>query len=169
MKILLICFLFLSSLNADEMSRIDAIVSDITKLRVNYNQCKKELALKSDSSVNINLLKRIDKLERIIIRLKNKPKTKKNNDGFPQLIMKEKFTKNDKVTNFKAASFYLKYESIIYNGIDGDMIDKWERLTSFTSSVKTKSWIKITGYFINKKWIPAKKDMWVKIKQVEKK
>jgi len=169
MKILFICLLFMTYLNADEMTRIDAIVSDITDLRVDYAKCQKELSLKKDSSTQQDLQKQIYDLQRVVKELKLKLKIKKNNDAFPKLIMKDKFVNNNDIIKFKAASFRLKYESIVYDGIDGNMIDKWDVLTSFTANTKTKSWIKISGYFVNKKWTPAKKEMWVKIQQVEKK
>ena len=172
MKILLTILLFLSFLNADEMSRIEAIVSDITQLRSEYDECKEKLKIKESDNI---LYKRIEKLEK---ELKNKnnllkskekiiKKLRKKKENFPKLMMKDEVGQKDELVRFKATSYRLKYDSIIYNGINGKMITKWVKATSFTSSVKTKSWIKVTGYFVNKKWIPSKKDMWIKIKQVE--
>ena len=205
MKILLIILLSLSFVKADEMSRIEAIVADITELRVDYNECKKELKNKDTSSIkkykklykkekekntiltaeleyssdldksNKILSKRVREIEK---ELKSIKKLRNKQDDFPKLIMKEEFEKKsvkeqtvheEKLVRFKATSYHLKFDSIIYDGIDGKMITKWVKTTSFTSSVKTQSWIKITGYFVNKQWKAAKKDMWVKIKQVQKK
>jgi len=190
MKVLFLILLFLSFTKADEMSRIEAIVADITELRTEYKECQKELNSKDTSSTrkykklyqkekqkntilkaeleyssaldksNKNLTKRIKKLEKEL-------KTKQ--DNFPKLMMKDKTEEDDKLVRFKATSYRLKYDSIIYNSINGKMITKWVKNTSFTSSVKTKSWIKVTGYFVNKKWTPSKKDMWIKIKQVKMK
>jgi len=185
MKILFVILLFLSFANADEMSRIEAIVADITKLRAEYTQCLKELDTKKlykkekekDISLNAklennsdlarsnaSLRKRVKELEKKLKKLMQKQ------NNFPKLIMKEDSkTKNTKFIKFKAASFKLNYDSIVYDDINGNMITKWTEGTSFTSNIKTKSWIKVTGYFINKKWTSAKKEMWIKIKQVEKK
>jgi len=33
---------------------------------------------------------------------------------------------------------------------------------------KKKNWVKITGYFIDKKWKKAKKEMWIKDSKVSK-
>jgi len=176
-KILLTILLFLSFSNADEMSRIESIVSDITQLRSKYDECKEKLIIKEN---NNTLYKRIEKLEK---ELKNKDnllkskeniikklkKSRKKKEIFPKLMMKDKVYQEEELVRFKATSYRLKYDSIIYHGINGKMITEWVKSTSFTSSVKTKNWIKVTGYFVNKKWIPSKKDMWIKISQVEKK
>jgi predicted RND superfamily exporter protein len=185
MKIIFGILIFLSLLKADEMSRIEAIVKDITELRQKYDECQKELSSKQNTKTiapkqqsNAELYEKIAKLEKEIVLkdklLKSKDKIinnlQKSDDKFPKLMMKEQNNPNDeKIIRFKAAAFRLKYESIIYDGINGKNIDKWEKHRSFTSSIKTKSWIKVTGYFVNKKWTPAKKEMWIKIKQVEKK
>jgi len=191
MKIFLILLLFLSFVKADDMTRIDAIVADITELRSEYKECQKELKKQNNTILDSNLeyssnlekknkalSKRIKKLEKELKSknnlLKTKDKTikklKRKQDNFPELMMKTEFDmKKDELVRFKARSYHLKYDSIIYDGINGKMITKWMKTTSFTSSVKTKSWIKVTGYFVDKQWIAAKKDMWIKIKQVEKK
>lgn len=44
MKYLAVVFLVILSLNADEIDRIDDMVSDISKLRTSYESCQKELA-----------------------------------------------------------------------------------------------------------------------------
>lgn len=176
MKILFAILIFLSLIKADEMSRIEAIVSDITQLRAEYIECQKELKiLKQKNTVlkaeleynkdldksNKALSKRIKELEKTIKKLRT------NKDDFPELMMKN--TSAQTIINFKAQSYVLTYDSIIYDGINGKKITKWVKSTSFTSSSKTQHWIKVSGYFVNKKWTPAKKSMWIKIKQVEKK
>ena len=186
MKIFLILLLSLSFVKADEMSRIEAIVADITELRSQYNECKKELKPKTDNTLS----RRIKELEKELKYknnlLKAKDKTIKKltakQDNFPKLMMKDAYQNNkiekklvkevsssEILVRFKATSYHLKYDSIIYNAIDGKMMTKWVATTSFTSSVKTQNWIKVTGYFVNKQWRSAKKDMWIEIKQVEKK
>jgi len=173
MKVLLTLFFILSLLKADEISRIDVIVSEITHLRSDYDECKKELKFKSKSLIaKIHKLEKELKIKNNLLKTKDKiiKKLRKEENYFPKLMMKDKFVKdNQELLIFKARAYHLKYDSIIYDKINGKKISKWEKSTSFTSSVKTKSWIKITGYFINRKWTKAKKEMWVKIQQVEKK
>jgi len=190
MKIILTLLMILSFLNADEMKRIEAIVADIQELRSDYEKCQKKLhngvfvqtnsneyeELYNKEKKNNKLLsKKILKLEKQLLiennLLKTKDKTinklsKNTKNIFPKLIMKKKY---EKIFTFKASSFHLIHDSIIYDSINGVKLDVWMKNTSFTSSIKTKSWIKITGYFINKKWKSAKKEMWIKIAQVEKK
>ena len=187
MKIILMILITLSLVKADEMDRIEAIVDDITQLRSDYETCQNELNSIDDlNGSNVNLYKKIRKLEKqLLIKnnlLKSKDKTIKklklnqeysrnctNKNDFPKLLMKKEFKNNIKITKFKAASFELKIDSIIYDDIDGKKIDEWVKTTSFTSNIKTATWMKVSGYFIDKKWRPAKADMWIKIEQVFKK
>ncbi|QOY55774.1 hypothetical protein HUE87_05990 [Candidatus Sulfurimonas marisnigri] len=191
MKNIFVTLVFLSFLNAGEMpnleagevKRIGAIIKDIGKLRIDNNKCQSQLneekqknaVLRAEkdfendlATSNKSLSKKVAELEKIIITLrkKNSGVTKENNT-FPKLMMKEKY--KEEVTAFKAAAFVLSTDSIIYSSIKGKKIDKWEKGTSFTSNKKSKNWIKITGYFVNKKWKISEVDMWVKIAQVSKK
>jgi len=151
---------------------------------------EKENKIKYEENINDlekkykNILKTKDKL---ILSLKNKDgKVKviklsqkevcKDNNPFPSLMMKEPAlkkelnkTKIDKVTldlekNIitKAATFRLNKESEIYDDINGNILFLWEDKTSFTSLQMTENWIKISGYFVDKKWQKSKKDLWVK-------
>ncbi len=63
----------------------------------------------------------------------------------------------------KAKTYRTKNEADIYDAIGGKKIDKWVKGRSFTSYVVVSDgWIKITGYFVHKKWKEAKKEMWIK-------
>ena len=131
-----------------------------------------------------------------LTQLKNKINTKKKTDKkkvctvvelesnankFPKLMLKKQYEKHaqvtkrktiktdkEKIIKFKAATFRLSYESVIYDDIDGEKLFVWEKGKTFTSNVKTASWIKITGYFEKRKWKSSARDMWVKISQVRK-
>lgn len=192
MKNIYVILVFLSFLQAGEMpnletgevKRIGAIIKDIGKLRINNDKCQSQLNEEKQKNTilsakidfgndlvasNKSLSKKVEELEKIIITLR-----KKNSDSiaeeeivFPKLMMKEKY--KEEVIDFKAAPFVLDNDSIVYNSINGEKIDKWSKGTSFTSNQKSKNWIKITGYFVNRKWKNSKVDMWVKIAQVSKK
>ena len=65
MKILWITLLSIMALNADEIQRINSIVSDITQLRSDYAYCQtklidKEIKLKDAKEKNILLVKELD-------------------------------------------------------------------------------------------------------------
>ena len=241
MKIIFIILVLLSYLNADEMQRIEAIVNDITELRIDYEECKtelkaekraaksadiytcqkhrdevvkykdlykeekkKNLILKAEAEYSSDLTKSNKSLAKSVKTLKKQIKTQKtlliakdneikklskktknttpktiisseickDTNKFPKLMMKEKnkenkkLIKKDKIINFKARPFRIKADSAIYDSIDGKKIDEWKRGTSFTSNQKTEIWVKITGYFVAKKWKKSKKDMWIKKSQV---
>jgi len=174
------------------ISKISAATSISNKYEKLYKQekqkntiLKAELDFKSDlDKSNKYLSLRVKELEKQLESkdnlLKSKVKTNKNVeksckevDVFPNLIMKKEYQKKTskvkKIIKFKAASFRLNTDSIIYDGINGKKIDKWVKGTSFTSNKKTLNWIQVTGYFVNKKWRSSKKEMWIKKAQVSKK
>ena len=62
----------------------------------------------------------------------------------------------------EARTYRTSKEANIYNQIDGKVIDRWEKGRSFTSYIYSDDWIKITGYFVDKKWQKAKKDLWIR-------
>jgi predicted RNase H-like nuclease (RuvC/YqgF family) len=67
----------------------------------------------------------------------------------------------NQVQKFEATTFRLKSASDIYDGIDGDVLFTWEKSRSFTSTIMSAKWIKITGYFVDKKWQAAPQELWV--------
>ena len=217
MKVGIFILLFVSLVYSSEMQRIESIVKDITKLRVEYEECKKNLKeaqtvqaevveykndedeiknykklLNEERKKNIILKAQIDNLNVLLLESKNlNQKYKKlskenssdtdtqekkkivckktiNKNSFPKLMPKDavdattinSFKEN--IYEFKPSPFRLTKNSKIYNAPNGDVIDTWEERTSFTSDKRTKSWIKITGYFVNKRWVKSSKDMWVK-------
>jgi hypothetical protein len=117
---------------------------------------------------------------------------------FPKLVMKKEFSKSDtkiekpkkiekvkevpkiektveskkiveeKQERFKASAFRLNKDAIIYDALNGKKLDSWEKETSFTSSIKTQNWVKITGYFVDKVWMRSPKEMWIKSSDVIK-
>ena len=62
----------------------------------------------------------------------------------------------------KASTFRIVTDSDIYNSINGDILFQWQKGRSFTSNITTQNWIKITGYFTDKKWKRASKELWMK-------
>lgn len=185
MKIIFLALIVLSFLHSNEIQRMEAIIDDISKMRADYERCKSESDNKDDlKKSNAALAKRVKELEKIVNNQEKILKFKENNvkyifkktsdeNKFPKLMMKKEFQKEsvnkNSIINFKASAFFLNKSSIIYDAIDGKKIDKWGEGTSFTSNEKTKEWIKIGGYFVDKKWRKAKKEMWVKLADTSKK
>ena len=133
-------------------------------LKDNYN---KEMKIKD------NMIKSLE--SRINSTALNKPvktETCEDDNPFPKLIMKDdlkKITDQDeeeveKEKSFKASPFRLNRDSDIYDSINGTVIYKWEDRRSFTSSLMTQNWIKITGYFIDKEWRKADEELWIEKK-----
>lgn len=203
MKLLVLLTLSLF-IYADEIQRIDSIVSDITKLRAEYDECKKALAKKSTQQQTLKVRStpenkceckkeklKIENLKQLVINkdieinnLKNKINTYRkilkkqkrqfdNPNKFPKLMLKKKYLqeeeKSKKIQKFKADSFRLLRDSVIYDAVDGTRILEWEKHTTFTSDTKVENWMKITGYFVDKKWRKAKKNLWIQTKNIARK
>lgn len=66
-----------------------------------------------------------------------------------------------KIQTTEPRAYKLSIQSDIYDAIDGAVYDNWEEGTSFTSNIKTDGWIKITGYFVERKWRKAKEELWI--------
>ena len=199
--ILFLASLFIS-LNADEIKRIEAIVNEITQLRLEYTQCQEKLVSQSKSDLTsrkeekykntikdltnqINIYKKDLKIkentiEKLSLEKLSKVKIKENSlknldfnkceaaNSFPKLMMKEKFQKKEQLEFFPASAFRFNKRSAVYNAINGDVIENWEEHTSFTSNQRTQNWIKITGYFVDKVWQGATRELWVKSSDVTK-
>jgi len=211
-------FVLFNHLNADEMQRIESIVKDITKLRLDSIKSEEALdlctvSLKDEEEKNTilhselklysnftqterNYKKEIEKLKKELRKVNNLLKIKQNSlkktfiplsslsddklklekclnsqtvlddNPFPQLKMKKEFEENkeveQKVEFFTASSFRVNKDSNIYDGLNGVKTDVWDKDTSFTSNQKTKDWIKVTGYFVDKIWQKSKKELWIK-------
>ena len=152
-----------SSINSDK--------SDKSSVKLLKDKDLKILSLQSEQK------RRLESKDKEIQSLKNQIKISKNKQKVleksienqkvsvvkPKIITKTK--KKPVVTvskNTHAGTYRLKNESTIYNAISGEKIDTWEKDTSFTSSIQKDNWIKITGYFVDKKWQKSQKEIWVK-------
>ncbi len=152
---------------AEKIKILDKSTSMIEK-NDNSNNEKIKVLLSKENDYKIAIKKYQEKIENkdnIIKSLKNQINSNQNenrcieSNPFPKLVMKENVETTE---NFKASAFRLSVESDIYDSIDGNVVYKWEEKTSFTSSIMTQNWIKITGYFVDKKWQKAEEELWVK-------
>ena len=237
MKIFILAAFILASVHANEMQRIENIVKDISKLRVDYAECsaklkaqnstavpfvaikensddlvkKYEMSIEDEKQRNVILLKELDesklsvqRLEKLVknqdtllktkesellafqeknlklLKIKEKSSTPqkvicetKEENSFPDLMMKESYTKKSVTKEIpqevEPASYRLNINAIVYDAIAGGEISKWKKGRSFTSNIQSQNWIKITGYFIDKKWLPSEKEIWMKLEEVVKK
>lgn len=199
MKLILIALLTLFVYSsADEIQRIESVVNDIKKLRVDYEKSQDDLSLalvklkderdknaillnelkmaenKSDKLVNqIKILEKTQKLQKTanlnnkendLICLKNQIIDKSE---FPKLQMKNPQPLSE-VIDTQAQTFRLNKDANIYDSVNGNKIAQWEERTSFTSNQRLESWIKITGYFVDKVWQKSTLDLWVKEEDASK-
>jgi septal ring factor EnvC (AmiA/AmiB activator) len=199
MKFLLMSLLVFSVYsNADELQRIESIVSDIKKLRIDYDKSEEELSLtliklKDEKEKNKILIEELNKAENRVNSLENKIKNLKkpkksnsikkviikekieicsknqivDNNKFPQLKMRDKDMSNT-IVDTTPQTYRLNKNAKIYDSKDGNIIEEWEDKTSFTSSLKSGNWIKITGYFVEKVWRKSNKELWIEERDVQR-
>lgn len=159
------------------------IVNDEIKTNISTCQVENEKMREKLEKQKIILIAK----DKEIISLENKLKTYRVNpistakaceekNVFPQLMMKEDSLQEDtfkvessalkldnkEVIIFANGTFRVKVNTNIYDSPNGKKIDEWEMNRSFTSTQRVGNWIQITGYFIDKKWIKATKNMWIK-------
>ncbi|MEA3330266.1 MAG: hypothetical protein U9Q29_01055 [Campylobacterota bacterium] len=165
----------------DEIEKNSLLMAEIEYsniLKKNLNETNKSL----NNEIN-NYEKLLKTKDKKIFSLENRLKEKSVNqiivknefddsNKFPKLMLKSKYRKivqnKEKVKLFKASSFRLSIDSIIYDSLSGKEIDKWEQGRSFTSNTMSENWVKITGYFVDKVWRKAKISMWIKRAEVIK-
>ena len=142
--------LFLTLLvNADEVQRLESLISDIDKIqnelqleKAKNKKLSKELSIYVNNTVNTQI--------------------KEEDNPFPTLVMKKKYQNEQGVSYFKASNFYVNKKAKIYDDVDGSTVAIWSDKTLFTSNQRVGMWIKITGIFVNKLWQPANQEQWVK-------
>lgn len=165
-----------------KLSKNNTSTSNITTSNDKSNKKYNILLLNKEKEINNlrNMYSEYVKKSNITISsLKNQIKMIKkssddcNKNTFPKLAMKDNITKNvpkdvvsevssSRVVSSKAFAYRLTKDSDIYESIDGELLERWEARTSFTSNISEGDWIKITGYFIDKKWQKATQELWVK-------
>jgi len=159
------------------VEKADAMVKEITMMREHY-----EHALNQEKQKNKMLQEKLDMALEAVESLRNQIKSEiksqkvckkaplNEENSFPKLKTEQKSSTEQKsIVVFKAAPFRLKNEAKIYDNFENpNYITTWEAGRSFTSNQKTDGWIKITGYFVNRVWQPASRDLWVKEEDVIK-
>ncbi len=152
---------------------------------------KQEKELKKHKLLLITKDKEINYLENRLNKYAVKPilitKICKEKNVFPKLMIKEDSLQedsfkidsfkiesspvnldNEDIVTFAASTFRVKVNTTVYDSPNGKKIQEWQINTSFTSTQRMGNWIKITGYFIDKKWLKAKRDIWIKEEDVFK-
>jgi chromosome segregation ATPase len=141
--------------------------SIINKLEVQQIELKKQLLkTKRKKSVVKNRATKVKVDTKVVCQ------EAKDTNIFPKLVKKEHNLSDvrvsEKVVEVGARAYRLAKDATIYDAINGKKITEWTIRTSFTSNVRSENWIKITGYFINKKWLPSASPMWIQAKDVIK-
>lgn len=159
------------------ITKMDKIILELRKELENKNKLLKNkekeiVSLKNDFSKN----REIETVSLKSVKNETAPKKRvvvkvcKDENSFPKLMMKDSTSnnsvKNENIYKIKPTTFRLKENSNIYNSIDGQKVDEWEKNSSFTSNIRSNGWIKITGYFVNRIWQKSSKELWVESKNV---
>jgi len=196
-SILLAISLMTINIYADEIQRVESILSEITQLRLQKSNSEEKISLiaqklENEENKNKNLLEELEKsyseienlknqikilknskksnsVEKVIIKEKvevyGKNKIKRDNQ-FPKLQMRDSEKKGLDIDR-NPYTYRLSRDAAIYNAIDGEKIEEWETQSSFTSSFRSKDWIKITGYFRDRVWHKSQRELWVRAKDAK--
>lgn len=66
------------------------------------------------------------------------------------------------------SAYRMATDAPVYSAPGGSVVETWEARRSFTSGTASNGWVKITGYFVNRVWQRADRDLWVKESDVIK-
>ncbi|MDO8453551.1 MAG: hypothetical protein Q7S59_03145 [Sulfurimonas sp.] len=65
------------------------------------------------------------------------------------------------------ASFRLTVDCEVYDSVGGTKVmATWIKGRSFTSNQRTKNWVKVSGYFVDKVWQKATEELWIEAANV---
>ena len=129
--------------NSSLKSEINTLSIKLENLQQQLNNIKKE-------NNNQTLNEKLNKIQKEINNLKNK-KSETKNDNYGYIIIKPVTLITIKDTNI-----YSKPNT------KSKIIKKFQKLHTFTSYKEQNGFIKITGYFINKRWVENDKSWWIK-------
>ena len=175
------CSSKLAELRSKDEKEFEKLRKQIENLKNQINKYENTLKTKS---------KEIEKLKTAIEKLKEKSKKAKEKKVKNQkalskecvapkktvVVVKEEKTQhlaldpknrveireNYSVTITEPKTFRTLNEAEIYDRPEGNVVQKWEKGRSFTSYMESGEWVKITGYFVDKKWTEAEKELWIK-------
>lgn len=152
---------------------LEAKLQTATSENISTASVKKDLYLLKEE--NRKLLEDLNKCKKrpkpYLKKVKNSKGVCIDDNPFPKLLKKEKKIEVEKVPKkatlskqeIKTSSvFRIKGESAVYDKPNENVIAVWEDTRSFTSNISKEHWVKITGFFVDRKWRRAKSDMWVK-------
>jgi len=153
-------------LYANDVDSVDSMVKDIEDLRVEYNECK-EKSNKFEKQVKVlknTLLIKENTTENLSLKVK-KPEKKLQKTESTVAFSENKLEKIEKVL---PATFRLNTKAGIYDSVNGVKIATWDYKKLFTSYIQTENWVKVTGYFIQKKWKEPNRELWIKKENITK-
>jgi putative cell wall-binding protein len=168
----IIIYIITAVIKADDLYECKVALKDAKeKNKILLREIEKETMYDNYYAEDIKVLKNQLKAKEKIIKLKDKEIEKlKAKLSSKNAIIKDKqkevFRKKQSskeiTAKSKASTYRTANEANIYDAINGKIVAKWEKGRSFTSYISSSNWIKITGYFIDKKWHRATNSLWIR-------
>ncbi len=150
MKIFFIMSVMYLALSANDVQRLYEIVSDVNNVQTDNTEALEQKVKR--------LEKKVRELTLALKQKEAKAHIKQKTPMKPKVSVKTK----PKKKSSQIGTYRLLRDAYVYNEADGEILYTWEKGRSFTSSKHTDRMIKVTGYFVNRIWRKAEKDMWVK-------
>jgi len=184
--------------SSTEIEIVEEAVDNITKLKNDYKICQEDLKnrfvktdykelekykilLKKEKAKNVKMLKDMEWFTQTIEKLENDLNKNKKELADIKAYKNIKTSKLKQIAAksiiqhivlTKPATFHLISDANIYkklhNKINGVKIYRWTKNRTFTSNIRSENWIKITGYFVGRKWKKAKNSIWIQASKVVK-
>ena len=136
---------------------------------------KEKMASESELILVETKLNEIEsKVKNLEENLSNIVKTQKQTIKNIEKLKKQQIKKQIKSTIFptsacmykviKPTTFMTIKDTNVYQkpSENSNIISKWTKCTTFTSYKEKNGFVKVTGYFVNHKWVANDKDWWIK-------
>ncbi len=133
------------------------VKNELKEQQQRYASLQKELTLLQQKYVQLQQRLKQD----------NTPKIASKESDFPKLTMQPQYEalEEERASTIwtEAKTYRVHKDADIYEAPEGKSIDRWKAMTSFTSMQKEGKWIRITGYFVDKKWHSARDvSLWIR-------
>ena len=140
-----------------KIDNLEIKTDKIDELEMKLNDISQKQAVIQKTITNNQVLSKLASLNKEIAMLKNK----------------DKLTTFDYIVIHPITLITIKKVNIYSSYKNGKIIKSWPKQTTFTSYKEKNGFVKVTGYFIHKKWVENNKAWWIKkedatIKRLEK-
>ena len=132
-----------------KVDKIDNIDIKVQKLEIDINNLKEELKNQKEAKQNVNeIVQKLASLNKELKQLKNTSKSKI--DYFDYIVIHPMTLITIKDSNIYSAP-----------SKSSKIVKRYPKATTFTTYKEKNGFVKVTGYFVNNKWVENKNEWWI--------